>query len=92
LSAIDVSRIREYYVHGERLNGEVFVSWRGQYRRQGPILWAVTDGNDLCLTRRGHWVWEPQPSSRTEAFIRRCRWTSFEEALAAAEKVTEPHA
>lgn len=38
-----------------------------------------------CLTREVEWEFEPQPSSRDEAFYERCRFMSFEEAAGAAE-------
>lgn len=41
----------------------VWVKWRGRG------LWAVTDDGGRCLNANGEWVWEPQVSSRTDAWI-----------------------
>lgn len=85
--AFDPSRVRKYYVHGdERQHNAVYVEWRGQRYGEGPVLWAVTGGFGYVLGKSGRWEFEPQPSSRTDAFIERCRWTSFDEAYAAALK------
>jgi hypothetical protein len=39
--------------------------------------WAVqkTDKTFLCLNRDLEWEYQPQPSSRDEAFLKRCRFT-----------------
>lgn len=47
--------------------------------------WAVVDGA-MCLARTGHgftWTYEPSPSNRSDAFIKRARFSSPAEALAA---------
>mgnify|MGYP001559667595 CR=1 FL=1 len=54
----------------------------------GPDLYAVRQGN-YCLSRKGGWEFEPQPSSRDRAFFRHCRFSSFEEARTAAEATEE---
>jgi hypothetical protein len=90
MSTINVSLIRKYLVKGDEEKHEaIYVEWRGQRYGKGPVRWAVTDGftrHTSCLNHLGQWEWEPQPSSRTEAFLKRTRWLSFEGALAAAEK------
>lgn len=59
----------------------VYVERVGQ--RDGSFLYAVrSDGN--CLAKDGVWEWEPMPSSRNEAFTARCRFATFDEAMAAA--------
>lgn len=45
-----------------------------------------------CLNKKGRWEWEPIPSSRTDDFYKRCRFPSFEEAVAAYEKSTAGNA
>jgi hypothetical protein len=50
----------------------VAVCWRG------PGAWVVTDRQGSVLNRNGRWEWEPQPSSRTPAFLRRTRFTRDE--------------
>lgn len=39
-----------------------------------------------CLAKSGKWRFEPQPSSRTDAFLKACRFDTLAEAVAAAEK------
>src|SRR5262249_25254815 len=34
-----------------------------------------------CYNKSGKWEYEPMPSSRTEAFFKRCRWGSPDAAL-----------
>ena len=45
--------------------------------------WAILLGRE-CYTRNGEWIWEPQPSSRTEEFYQATRYTLVE-ALRIAE-------
>jgi hypothetical protein len=61
--------------------------WVEVERRDGlaGTKWAVMD-TGLCLNHKGHWEREPMPSSRTDAFLRRCRFDTFAEAWEAAEK------
>lgn len=49
--------------------------------REGVVRYAIRQGG-LCLNKNGKWEYEPLPSSRTEAFFRRCRWDRFEDAYA----------
>jgi len=39
----------------------------------GRVRWAVLR-NDLVLNVKGQWEYEPLPSSRDEAFLKRCRY------------------
>jgi hypothetical protein len=86
----DISRIRKYLVSGPEgpfggnPHHNIYVEWRGQRYGKGPVLWAVTNGCGDCMNKRGRWEFEPQPSSRTDAFLKRCRWESFHEAYCAA--------
>lgn len=50
-----------------------------------PTAWAVREGGAV-LTRRGQWEYEPSPSSRTDAFLKRTRFATAQEAAEAAEK------
>lgn len=50
-----------------------------------PEAWAVREMGAV-LTRRGQWVYEPSPSSRSDAFIKRTRFATAQEAAEAAEK------
>lgn len=44
-------------------------------------VFAVTDSYGNVLTKRLAWEYEPMPSSRTEAFIKRTRFNSFKLAV-----------
>lgn len=46
----------------------------------GPDLWAIRE-KGCCLNKQGEWELEPIPSSRTDAFYKRCRWETAEDAL-----------
>lgn len=47
----------------------------------GVKRWAIRDGR-YCLNKDGEWEFEPMPSSRDDAFYKRCRWNTAEKALA----------
>lgn len=49
------------------------------------ILWAVRRAGNV-LSTAGRWEYEPMPSSRTKAFLKRCRFATFEAAMLAADK------
>jgi hypothetical protein len=49
-------------------NRDLRIEWRG------TGLWAVKE-NGSCLNRDMQWEYEPQPSSRDQAFFDRCRFT-----------------
>lgn len=53
------------------------------------IKWAVRRGKQ-CLNKNGVMEFEPLPSSRDEAFYRRCRWDSRGEAIMAADRYLAP--
>jgi hypothetical protein len=68
------------------LRDDVTIHRVGQ--RSGPDLYAVRN-RSLCLANNGEWEYEPMPSDRDTAFMKRCRFHSFPEALAAAEATDE---
>jgi hypothetical protein len=45
------------------------------------VVYAIRQGG-CCLNKKGEWEFEPIPSSRTDAFLKRCRWKDFEKAYA----------
>ena len=51
---------------------------------RGDSQWAVLEDSSYCLNRDGEFEYEPLPSSRDEAFLKRCRF-SLQEALIAAD-------
>lgn len=54
----------------------------------GPDRFAVRHAS-CCLNKKGKWEYEPIPSSRTKNFFKRCRFDSFEDAVAQIEKIKE---
>lgn len=44
--------------------------------------WAIVDEIKHNLNHDGEWEHEPFPSSRTEDFFQRCRWSDLQEAIA----------
>ena len=83
---------REYLIKGSgktplfdwddsSLMDEVKISWRGKNRGKGIEHWAIISWNGNCMTKDGKWEWEPMASQRDDAFIKRCRYDSVEEAL-----------
>lgn len=50
-----------------------------------PTKWCILEGGS-CLAIDGEFEYEPQPSSRSEAFFERTRFNTVEEAYAMAEK------
>ena len=57
-----------------------------EYR--GDNKWAVVDCG-FVLNKAGEWVFEPLPSSRTNAFIAHTRFDSLEEAFEACRKAAK---
>lgn len=52
----------------------------------GTYLWCIRTGAMQCINRKGELEFEPSPSGRTKAFLRRCRFASLAEAIQAYEK------
>lgn len=79
-------QIRKVLVAGhEETRDSVYVEWRGRWCGKGPELWGVVSHMGFVWGKAGDWAYEPQPSSRTEEFIREFRWTDYDEAVKAAE-------
>jgi len=51
----------------------------------GSLQWKVMQ-RGFALNKKGGWDYEPQPSSRTEAYFRAHRWLTLDEAIEAAVK------
>ena len=49
-------------------------------------IWAITQGNNICLNKDGNWEYQPMPSNRSEAFLNRCRFGTEKQALRAYQK------
>jgi len=90
MSEIAVSEYRVYptgydeATFSDKFSFTITVAWRNEGQ------WAVCWMGD-CLNKRGEWEYESIPSSRTEAFFKRCRFTEDEakrRALEAVDKLT----
>ena len=58
---------------------------REMLQMSGPPKWAVRLREHWVWTKHGRWEYQPQPSSRTKAFLRRARYDTLNEAMRAAE-------
>lgn len=47
-------------------------------RNPNKPLWAINDSSGLCLNKDLKWEWESMPSSRTDEFLERCRFSLTE--------------
>jgi hypothetical protein len=74
-----VVEFRGFNIHGVAIKGV----------GQDEALWCVKDGSNV-LNRKGEWEFEMMPSSRTDAFLKRTRY-SREDAFAAWEKYADTH-
>ena len=54
----------------------------------GELRWKVTRLGNI-LTKWLTWEYEPLPSSRTEDFLERCRYETYDEALTMVNKYLE---
>lgn len=85
-AGLDALEVLSYIVRREAdrrpqpYSPEVRIARYGQM--EGPDKWAVQAGSNV-LNKQGGWEWEPQPSSRDDAYLERCRFDSAEAALEA---------
>jgi hypothetical protein len=49
--------------------------------KRGNDRWCIRNESGVILNKKNQWVYEPQPSSRTEAFIQNTRFESVVEAF-----------
>lgn len=78
----------EYEIRGyEDANGLAprIVMRRGREGTKWAVVWKY-----YAIAKDGSWEWEPIPSSRTEEFLKRCRFASPEEALAVLLSSKDP--
>ncbi len=78
-------RAIKYHISGDFGHDPVCV----ELRRLDPERWAVTFRSEV-LNKKGKWEWEPSPSSRTDAFFARTRWSSAAAAVKAFEGLAKP--
>ncbi len=72
--------IASYQIFGTGLLDRVVIDLVGN--PENVVRWAIRQAG-FCLNRKGDWEYEPIPSSRTEAFFKRCRFNTLEDAVAA---------
>lgn len=53
---------------------------------EGPDKFAVRL-HGRCLDINSQWTFEPMPSNRDDAFMKRCRFDGFEDAVKAYENI-----
>jgi hypothetical protein len=66
--------------------------WPERIEEPTIVRVAQIEGADLysvryfgrCLNKSGNWEMEPMPSSRSDAFLKRCRFSTLDEAMMAA--------
>lgn len=63
------------------VNGKSRVIDRVTIEHRGGGTWAICNGGS-CLTKKKEWVYEPMPSSRNAAFIKKTRFSSVHKAFA----------
>lgn len=80
--------VNEYQISGGGPNGEPDIRLCRRPQMQGPDKWAVYR-NGSVLSKQGHWIYEPLPSSRDDEFLRQCRFDTPEEALDALARLEQ---
>lgn len=53
-------------------------------RTDGSVLWSIV-WIGYVFNKGGEWEYDPLPSSRDDEFLARCRWDSFDAAVAMAK-------
>jgi len=88
-----VEYVASYVVSGLPRDNIEHMVWAVEVANCGPRLadkpdrcWAIRSMS-RCLSRRGEWVYEPLPSSRTDRWIRGHRFTEAEALKRAREVV-----
>jgi len=54
------------------------------YPRDGSRQWIIQNRGGDVLNRDGEWEYQPMPSSRTDEFLARTRWSDARAAIAFA--------
>lgn len=73
--------VRSYYLdRGDIPNSKLETTLDRVNQRDGTDMWTIRKGG-FCLNKKGEWEFEPLPSSRTAAWLERCRYPSAEVAL-----------
>ena len=67
-----------YGVRDSELQGRLTMDYTGKGK------WAIRFAHQ-CLSKKGNWIYEPMPSSRTESFFKKTRF-GFKEAMKVFKK------
>ena len=74
----------EFYPAYGIIAGGITISRREQ--RGGAYKWVVMLRDIYVLSRSGNWLYERQPSSRTNAYLSKTRFDTLDDAWITAEK------
>ena len=77
-----------FYIKKPNSQSHDFIIVEACWQVDDSILWACRN-RGMVLSKDGEWEYEPMPSSRTEAFLKRCRFKTLKAALKAGKKVAE---
>lgn len=80
----DGVRVDAYGIGSDHSRSGVILVQR-MSQMDGSDLWAVRNRHGSVLAKDGQWEFEPQPSSRDDAFMERCRYATHLEALQVAQ-------
>lgn len=85
-------RVVAYELVKQEMEGMDSLSILGVQLKMFPGIdcerWAICCGSDV-MTTKGEWEYQRLPSARTEAFYKRCRFKTPEEAVKAWEKYND---
>lgn len=76
----------EFALSPERMDTVTIRKVFGHRMPKSPMWKVMRDS--FAFTKDGDWEWEPVPSERDDEFYARCRFDTFEEAMAAARNAS----
>ena len=75
---ISAYRVSERTLHLNPNKRNVEIIRMGQIK--GPDKWAIKIDQNFALLKNGEIYWEPQPSSRSEEYLKQARYDTAEDA------------
>lgn len=87
LSLLNDGKLRIIPLEGMR--NEIIIQERPRY---GITYWSInesTASGSSVLDRNGDWIFEPQPSSRTDEYLASTRYATLAEAVSRLERYAE---
>lgn len=85
----EYSYYEEYLDHAKTMPRTI-LSINKRRQKNGDVKWSVQHCGSFVVNKDSEAEYEPLPSSRTEAFLKRTRFT-FEKALEVAEKYKQKY-